>query len=136
MFLRDNHGNGNIDLNMYVILNGGSIALHPANGIQLTAHEFAHNVTLLGYVNYDTNFPTASGSNQDYPTGFGVQAGNHEPPFSYQCERTADAIASWAVNDFESPFANDVRRHVEQFMKNVLNCMMNVDGATDCYGSY
>jgi len=122
----DNNGYGAVELALTELLHGGIMKRngHPVSGIQLTMHEIAHNLTKV-YYGYPSTFRSAQGNRIDYPEGLGVQAGNHgsNPPAAG--EMTADAIASWALNDFEGSYANDVRDYVNNYMNGVLNCVLN-----------
>ena len=80
---------------------------YPLTANDLVAHEFAHNITremvAQGISFYDSGI-TVNGRPVDYPRGFGVRAGNHtdySENCGQDCERTADAIASWFLNDFD-----------------------------------
>jgi RHS repeat-associated protein len=89
----------NIRLSSYALINGGSVNNVPLSGVQLAAHEISHNLTWAGYDNYPGIIKIA-GQKVEYPNGLGVHAGDYGNPLCYDCEVTADAIASWGLDDF------------------------------------
>jgi len=99
---------------------GGKVSGSWVSAVQLAAHEIAHNLTVIDDFDvYHSPISAEDGTIIDYPEGFGVRAGYYSGSegCSSACEHTADAIASWGLNDFVGPHAQDRAADIDRFIR-------------------